>query len=198
MYRVGLGAMALVAALPSAALAGEWSGFYVGAHAGYVQANVAYHPDTWTWYDRDANGAKIGLLAGFNWDLGAWVLGAEGDVSFLNLSTDSFGPIVKFELETQSSLRARLGFDGGNALYYVTGGVAFIDGHTAWAATSGDASHTGYTIGGGVEFAVSEMFNVRGEYLYADFDQETYQTAIGGDLVDPDLHAIRGALILHW
>lgn len=88
-----------------------------------------------------------------------------------------------------ATIRGRLGvasLANGAALIYVTGGAA-IAGLTMSNATtelvpipfgncaafhcgasSGDTTKTGYTVGGGLEWALSQNWSLKGEYLYAD------------------------------
>lgn len=38
----------------------------------------------------------------------------------------------------------------------------------------------GYRVGGGIEFALSEMFHIKGEYRYSDYGNYTYQGIASG------------------
>ena len=60
--------------------ASDWSGFYIGGHAGYMWGRSSVWEDG-ELLERDAptNGFVGGALAGVNWQSGAWVLGLEGD-----------------------------------------------------------------------------------------------------------------------
>jgi outer membrane immunogenic protein len=82
------------------------------------------------------------------------------------------------------AVRGRLGYAVDRALFYVTGGFAYSGGYgnrsvayysaaNATAVptavyTGASGSTTGYTVGGGVEYAVSNNWTVKGEYLYAN------------------------------
>ena len=58
----------------------DWTGFYIGGHVGYGWADK-------TWQDsfglfgvsQEANGFLGGLQGGFNYQIGQFVVGAEGD-----------------------------------------------------------------------------------------------------------------------
>ncbi|MBL8536298.1 MAG: porin family protein [Hyphomonadaceae bacterium] len=195
--------IAIAAALsPGAALAeGDWSGPYVGAHAGVTMTDLDYAPDLWGTYGHDLDEFRAGLLAGYTWDLGDWTLGGEGDATFFESSTGAFGPMSDVTLGSQYSLRARLGYDAGNALYYVTGGVAWAElssKHNAPVTGTPSTAHQGYILGGGAEFAWTENLNVRAEYLYSSFDQESYEFSCCLDYAEFDQHAVRAAVVLHW
>jgi outer membrane immunogenic protein len=92
-----------------------------------------------------------------------------------------------------STVRGRVGFlPTGNVLIYATGGVAFAGwsiNHTFTDTTFGYAyapvsvtTRTGWTVGGGVEGAISANWLLRAEYLYAGFGTvtNTVASAAGG------------------
>jgi len=69
------------------------------------------------------------------------------------------------------------------ALFYVTGGLAvtnvkFTDsfgsfGNTSVAAISSNTTRVGWTVGGGIEYAFTNNWSAKAEYLYADFGNFT-------------------------
>jgi outer membrane immunogenic protein len=78
--------------------------------------------------------------------------------------------------------RGRVGWAFDNVLAYATGGVAvttirashtFADNFTASpggaGAWNGSATKAGWTVGGGVEWAVARSWTVKVEYLYLNF-----------------------------
>jgi outer membrane immunogenic protein len=127
------------------------------------------------------------------------VVGIEGDISWSDIDatatfdTDKNGPAVwskkhDISLDYFGTVRARLGVVTGSLLPYVTGGlawgktnadlaVAYIPpppqlGGTSYA--SGDATHVGWTIGGGVEWKVASNWSIKAEYLHIDLGKEQY------------------------
>ncbi len=70
-------------------------------------------------------------------------------------------------------------------LVYATGGLAVTDlkasnsytdtfaGPPGWGAWAASATKTGWTVGGGAEWAVSKNWSVKAEYLYVDFGSVT-------------------------
>ncbi len=156
-----------------------------------------------------ALGGVGGLQAGYNWQFApAWVAGIEGDISWtslgqsigVNVPTGASGiraPIALTMSENTrwlASARARLGFTGwGNGLYYATGGVAWADteydGATLNQETNirfGNSHHyvsettkTGWVVGGGAEYQVTQNILLRGEYLYYKFNNGFTGTASG-------------------
>ena len=65
----------------------------------------------------------------------------------------------------------------GNWLPYVTGGWAYGHGEISGTTTIGAAStsfsasqdYSGWTVGGGVEWAFADHWSAKAEYLYIDF-----------------------------
>ena len=84
------------------------------------------------------------------------------------------------------------------ALFYVTGGLAvtnvkFTDsfgsfGNTVVAAISSNTTRVGWTVGGGIEYAFTNNWSAKAEYLYADFGNFTQSIpsciacAVGSDI----------------
>jgi outer membrane immunogenic protein len=89
-----------------------------------------------------------------------------------------------------STGRGRLGYAVGRNLIYVDGGVAFgqVDSNASFAINntgnpppdylSGyrNVVKAGYTVGGGLEHAVTPHISVKAEYLYYDLGSVNYQT----------------------
>ena len=107
-----------------------------------------------------------------------------------NVIADPFGYLgiggtVTGRVQTgvQGSVRARAGYAFGRLLPYATAGVAFgsfntdaqlfgidLDGVTQFAASGANsATRVGWTLGGGVEYAINNHWSARAEYRYTDF-----------------------------
>ena len=95
----------------------------------------------------NANGFKLGGYLGCNWQAdGPFVIGAEGDLEWTNArGTTTFpnsGPPLDFyetRIDSQSSVRGRIGYALDNMLLYVTGGAAFARSvmlRQSWAANA--------------------------------------------------------------
>lgn len=142
-----------------------------------------------------------GLQAGYNWQFQSRiVLGIEADITWADIDatgtfdTDKYNPSVwskkhDLSLDHFGTARVRVGYAAGNLLPYVTGGFA-------WGKTSGDLAvayyppgaaepygisgasvkeaHTGWTVGGGVEWAITQSLSFKAEYLHIDLGEETY------------------------
>lgn len=180
----------------------DWSGLYLGAHAGWGTGEVETDIG-----DVDVDGVLGGGLIGFNWQFDPnWVAGVEADFSFSgvdgseNLGTIVFGnqavtARLKAEADWLATIRGRVGYAFDDFMLYGTGGIAFADVDvqaSLGALTSSDSNtHVGWTIGGGLETRLAENITGRVEYLYYDFGEETY---LGGIDADLKLHTVRAAV----
>jgi outer membrane immunogenic protein len=166
---------------PFVAPAYSWSGFYLGGQVGYSRDTTKSQLQTpagnvlAVWSDA-ASGVIGGAYSGYNWQLGVLVLGVEGDIEGSNLNKAA-GPVIGLysgsKLSWQASLRSRVGFAVDRTLFYVTGGLADAGlGHTLYDAghsVSFNTNRLGYTLGGGVEYAVTDHLVGRIDYRYTNF-----------------------------
>src|SRR6266508_44878 len=141
-------------------------------------------------------GGIAGGQIGCNYQAGNFVFGAETDYSYFHL-TDSVvtsgTPPANATLTSTTAVstdwlwtgRLRVGVAVDRALFYVTGGIAttrlnysqvnsftpcaFINTTISTEAVATSATKAGWTAGGGVEYAVTNNWTVKAEYLYADF-----------------------------
>lgn len=168
----------------------DWTGFYLGAHAGYGWTDLKGQydgpgddfDDGDGPFDLDDSGFLGGAQVGYNYQIDQVVLGVEADISFLNWKdqrTNGDDERVSFDTDLLVSLRARAGYAFDNALIYATAGGAWTD--TKFEANddiddtdpdeSGDTKlkKLGFVIGGGLEYAFAENWTVRAEGLYYYF-----------------------------
>ena len=128
----------------------NWSGFYAGVMGGYGWSN-------------DSGGASFkggfgGGTVGYNWQAGPVVFGFEADAAGSNIkaSATSQGVVVNDSIRALGSATGRVGFAVNSALLYAKGGYAWANNRVN--ALAGGASftdskvHSGWTIGGGVEY----------------------------------------------
>lgn len=167
----------------------DWSGAYIGLHAGYLWGDVGYKEPEYadSSISRHDDAFIGGLYLGFNHQMDSLVLGVEGDVGFGGIDIDndeddSTNDYSAFESDWNGHVRGRLGFAFDRTLLFAAGGLAITDlkindTDPGWGDDT--KTHVGWTIGGGVEFAVSDSVVVRGEYLYDDYGSEDYK--IDGD-----------------
>jgi outer membrane immunogenic protein len=84
----------------------------------------------------------------------------------------------------------------------VTGGVAFASGTRIEEGNfpgTDKNSHTGWTVGAGVEYALSNNWSLRGEYRYHDFGTKNYDVpGPGGQGTDVHLTASTATIGLNY
>lgn len=178
------GTAALAADVIDTPVSHNWSGVYLGIHAG----------GTWAKADDSAehvnlNGGAVGAYAGANWQAGSWVFGIEGDVNY----TSSVGTIYAIDVGTewQSAFRGRLGYAIDNVLIYGAGGLAISEvSLDAPPILSAKETFTGWTLGGGVEYAFTQNWTTRLDYRYSDYGGSDFGVS-GTSGMELTEHALR-------
>jgi len=171
----------------------DWTGFYVGGHVG----------GGWTGGDNGQSGFVGGGQVGFNYQVGQWVLGVEGDIAATSIkdsaSVTVFVPGVgvgfahgEASLDWISTFAGRFGwtFDRwlvygklGGAWAHVSADVfASMNGLTA--SGSLDKTFSGWMLGVGTEYALRDNWSVKLEYNMLDF---------GNDFGDK-VHVVKGGV----
>ncbi|MCU4178635.1 porin family protein [Bosea sp. BH3] len=233
------GSAALAADLPSRQYvapvavppAFTWTGFYVGANAGYVwsenRSRYSYaltNPADFADFNalalvpqslgRNGNGFVGGGQIGYNYQIDRFVLGAEADIQYLDgrqqsswsrtlsdaVGTATVTTTARSSIDWLGTVRARAGYAFDRTLVYATGGLAY--GRTKDASsiipTGSDddgpfqglwtgrkaGTRAGWTLGGGVEYAITDNLTLKGEYLYYDLGRTKY--VLSGFSTDPD------------
>ncbi len=158
----------------------------------------------------NSSGITGGAQVGYNWQSGNAVYGVEADAEAFHLRGSrqgagtfpaSLGPFpvgTPFTITSSVSTnwlvtaRGRIGWAFGDVLAYATGGLAVTDlsanntyrdavaipGVGAWGSS---ATRWGWTVGGGLEWALSRSWSVKAEYLYLNFGSVT----ASGMIVNP-------------
>jgi outer membrane immunogenic protein len=148
----------------------NWTGFYLGINGG----------GGWGHSNWDTSAASIGVsggvaggTAGYNWQFGNAVLGLEADIDWANLKGTSSSALCPAGCTTSdtwlSTVRGRAGYAFGGVLPYITGGLAMGDIRAATPGFAGaSSSNAGWTVGGGIEFALPGNWSAKAEYLHVD------------------------------
>jgi outer membrane immunogenic protein len=172
-----------------------WTGFYVGANAGYAFGNVKAGafalPRTVAIGDID--GFIGGGQVGYNYQMGQFVLGLEADLQGGDLnSSNGFGDRVRTDYF--GTVRARAGLAVDRFMPYVTGGWAYGNVKTTIAGIgSTDKTHTGgYAVGAGLEYAFTNNLSAKIEYLYVDLGEKSVFNT--GVKVGTDFSVVRAGL----
>jgi len=146
-----------------------WTGFYVGVNAGYGwNPNDSIVVNGFRFDLDDEGGFVGGAQAGYNYQIGSFVVGLEGDIQYADFGGDDRfdfdgDGILDDDFNTSDwfgTVRARAGVAFDRALIYATGGFAFADNATGW------------TVGGGLEYAFTNNLSAKIEGLYVNLDQD--------------------------
>ncbi|GAA5098394.1 outer membrane protein [Bartonella acomydis] len=104
-----------------------------------------------------------------------------------NQDVTSVAEAVGFKQKWAGATRVRVGFAAADRIMpYVAGGVAYTQleaaygqakiGDKSFSSTSSDETATmvGFTIGGGIDFAVTDNVLLRAEYRYSDYGKKKF------------------------
>ncbi len=166
----------------------DWTGLYIGAHAGYGHGTsnaVLSDPALAATTNSTFSGVIGGVQAGYNVRLpSGLLLGVEADMTFPNYLTSnsvvsqlaSPRSDVFHQLDYVGTARGRIGYTSGPWLAYATGGLAFAgERFLNTPAVGSDEKHLnirpGWAAGAGVEYAFAPHWSLRLEYLYNRFEK---------------------------
>ncbi|MBJ6124744.1 outer membrane protein [Microvirga splendida] len=166
-----------------------WTGFYVGVNAGYGWSNNDF--DVVDLADENDDGGFVGgAQVGYNYQIGSFVVGLEGDIQYADFGSEfSFDSDADGDIDGDDdvfdsgdwfgTVRARAGVAFDRALIYATGGFAFADDSTGW------------TVGGGMEYAFTNNLSAKIEGLYVNLDNDDDFPGFDGET---DFGVIRAGL----
>jgi outer membrane immunogenic protein len=204
----------------------SWTGFYVGAEfGGQWGKNTGSIVDNSTANtlastgSYNTSGIVGGGLVGYNYQINQFVLGIEGDLTGSSnqgrfSATNAFGLSgVNVSQNTQygfgAGVRGRLGFAMDRTLIYATGGWAYetIDQTYGNSLTNTflqqkiSTDRSGYTVGGGVEYAFNYNWSARLEYRWTDYGKyvSNYSNLLSASIQQhPTDNTVMAALIYHF
>lgn len=168
----------------------DWTGPYIGLQGGYgwgdTQPTYEFPEESG---DVDYEGIVGGIEAGYNWQTGNIVFGLEADGSISGIDGSVVEPIgpnrpcntpslgCSADVDWFATARVRLGFALDNFLPFVSGGLAIggVKGEfdslpfvPLACYCNVDDTPIGWTIGGGLEWAATESWTLKAEYLYVN------------------------------
>ena len=137
----------------------NWTGAYVGINGGWGTGNGI-----------DTSGGFVGGTLGYNWQAGQTVFGLETDIAWSGI--DGSGTIggvpVTSGTDWFGTVRGRVGYAWDRVMPFVAGGLAYGNVNARSPFGSVDTTNAGWTLGGGVEFALSGPWTAKVEYLHLD------------------------------
>lgn len=183
----------VVKALPVAPHpAADWTGLYFGAHIGGGWGTDEWDSATGTLGisganfpgNAELNGVLAGGQVGYNYQVSSWVFGAQADASVSNFAGTAkcatfAGPdsgTCANDINRVGTITGRVGETYGKFLFYTDGGAAWAHDVSSVNALLvgplafvGDQTRWGWTIGGGVAYALTLNWSVFGEYDFMSF-----------------------------
>ena len=177
-----------------------WAGFYVGAYVGadWGSTNLTFLDDGDATAPRFA-GFLGGGEVGYNYQVGRWVFGLEGDLAWTNAHGARPCPIGFFancevNMNWLSTATGRVGYAyWDRLLIYVKGGSAIAQDRAEAACTANSQStilpvvgcpsnsdsktKVGWTTGLGSEFGLTQNVSVKSEIMYFDLGRDRYTIA---------------------
>lgn len=179
----------------------NWSGFYIGTSSGGAVTYTHWTAPSGYTTEPTLAGLLLGGQVGYNYQVGQFVAGVEGDWDYTNARGGKACPNAFYfscenDVDQLGSVAARLGYAWGRALFYLKGGLAFgeISARThlnpgtdqlLYGITLTDPATTtkwesGWTGGGGVEFALMERWSVKAEYMHYDLGRDKFNVDVKG------------------
>ena len=168
----------------------NWTGFYIGAHAGIADMDIEglYNGDPVDFSELSDNGFLAGGQIGYNYKFANdVVLGLEVDASWIDIddSLDTAPGVdteyVDYEVEYSASVQAKLGYALGSVMPYVKGGVGlvsyevFIVDEAAADPTvtfKDDETVFAPVVGAGLDFLVTDHWVVGADFNYFFVDED--------------------------
>jgi opacity protein-like surface antigen len=176
----------------------DWTGPYVGVSAGSTWGGTHWASQGGT-VDPDYAGYLAGGQAGYNYQTGRFVWGIEADAGRSNargaakscpIQPPLFG--CEDDVGVLGSLTGRFGYTWGRALFYAKGGweygevtagtsLNFVDPFLGLPPAPGALKSTnwenGWTAGVGMEYALTDSWSAKAEYMYYAFPQYAFSVA---------------------
>ncbi len=172
----------------------SWTGFYLGANAGYGGGSfdiswpaVGRYPSGYA--NDNASGFFAGGQIGYNYQFANnVVIGIETDLQWSDVGTSRQVSMTGLPASYQNvqntvdyfgTVRARMGYAFGTFLPYATGGLAYGKVSRSVTAVDGYVANTndtpvGWTLGAGAEYAFTPNWTLKTEYLYVDLGSATF------------------------
>jgi outer membrane immunogenic protein len=195
----------------------NWSGFYIGAMGGYgwsdrLRGEIPSLGLAGSISSDELNGGFGGGTIGYNWQTpgSPFVWGLEVDAAGSDISRSvtfpAIGVTLSDRIEAFGSVTGRIGYAVNAALFYAKGGYAWADNKvTASLVGFGSASesrvHSGWTVGGGLEYMFARNWSGKVEYMYADYGNETYADSAalpGGFRIGATVNTVKAGINYHF
>lgn len=138
--------------------------------------------------DKSASGVVVGAGIGYDFGLFSKVtLGAEANISISNIKSQALSSWenTSYNIDREFELSSRLGYKvSDNALLFVKGGFANVSRRyqeEGQAPNTYATERSGWTVGGGLEAAVTDNVYAKIEYRYTDYGSNDPLSYVDGD-----------------
>ena len=165
----------------------SWTGFYVGLNGGWGGGSSGGDFGSPT-------GGLVGGTVGYNYQVGQFVGGLEGDWDWADLNKSGVNGLGSYsnKVDQLMTARARAGIAVDRALLFVTAGYAGAEDKVSVPTVLGSTDwRSGGAFGGGIEYAFTNNISAKAEYIYAPFAGKSY---VGGVKSDLDLSLVRAGV----
>jgi outer membrane immunogenic protein len=205
----------------------NWTGLYIGGHVGYGWGRTTWtDPAINNFFGAPGleygNYRPDGILGGgqigINYQIDRLVLGIEGEYSAADIKgsesrvvafTGPFPWVTANRLESIAAVTGKIGYAFDSWLPYFKGGAAWARDKQSLASgipappnpLFGEITNTrsGWTIGAGLEYALSANWSVKAEYDYYDFGRKTLTmsvnspstTGLSDHITEETLHVVK-------
>jgi outer membrane immunogenic protein len=201
----------------------NWSGLYVGGLFGGAVSSVRGTGNDLNSavgvaeLGNHGGGFTAGGQIGWNWMVTPrWVVGVEGDVSYLgidHMSNNFFNNVngpnpagLIVDASWIATARGRIAYNTGPALLYATGGGAWVNVKNTFIgldtpASSSTKTLSGWTVGGGIETVLWGNWSTKTEYLYVDAGKGGTLTDVGTGFsitADHKFHLFRSGIVYRF
>jgi outer membrane immunogenic protein len=190
----------------------DWTGIYIGGNVG--AAIMRDNSNQWLGVPVTTPiigsipvnpiGAIGGGQIGANYEFAPWVVGIEGmwsgavsmsstnNVSTTTGNTES----LTTNLFWLASATGRVGYAHDDLLFYVKGGgawesVKYLENVAATPVQTITDTRSGYTVGAGIEYGLTENFSAKLEYDFYDFGTQNYNFTLATPLsISSQIHQV--------
>jgi outer membrane immunogenic protein len=172
----------------------SWTGIYIGGNAGAAWNRGSFSDAAGLGFTLPSTNAVFtgGGQVGGNWQTGVLVLGVEGQFDWLANQNNATAGIIAPNGDTLqgiskdrwlTTLTGRIGIAADHWLFYAKGGGAWVgnqsvtinDVTTGQSFTSSNGGwNTGWTVGGGIEWAFAGPWSVKVEYDYIKLSSNSF------------------------
>ena len=164
----------------------NWSGGYGGVLGGYGDVTARTRSAAFGTTRASASGGLGGIYAGSNFMFGRFMLGFDGSTSLADMTGTGREPLnrdpLRYRGYIQADIRGRAGYAFGNFLPFVAAGVAFARSEqidTRTRSELGRVPTDALTVGGGLDYRLSQRVSLRLEDLY-EFKSNTKSVPLNG------------------